>query len=52
MTALIIAIMLWLGGITGLENTTTPGLIEDYQIEYTNQNQNSSTDVNEWEIGG
>lgn len=33
MIALIIAIILWLGGIADLENQN-PGLIEDYKIEY------------------
>ena len=50
MIALIVAIILWLGGIADL-NGNSPELIEDYRIEFQEQ-QNSSSSVIEWEMGG
>lgn len=51
MSALIIAIYLFLGGYFGTEHNA-PRLIEDYQIEYT-RDQLPETQTNvEWEYDG
>ena len=50
MSALIIAIYIWLGGLFGIENGTIE-IVEEYKIEHQ-QLPSSNEDSTEWETIG
>jgi hypothetical protein len=51
MSALIIAIYLWLGGMFGANYSTSPTLVQEYQIE-SQQEKDSTKDNFEWDVLG